>query len=100
MGASIRIFELLDRVSEIKDGDQVLEILKGGEVINVICCFSCDFSNCTQKYCLTECLSATHQDQTKKCSRLFVCCVCCYCIKFTILCRVCHLKCSQVKLLL
>lgn len=30
MGASIRIFELLDRESEITDGDQVLETLKGG----------------------------------------------------------------------
>lgn len=30
VGASIRIFQLLDRVSEIEDGIQVLDAFKGG----------------------------------------------------------------------
>jgi hypothetical protein len=44
VGASIRIFELLDRSSEVADGGQVLQALKGGKpawyismnVINVV----------------------------------------------------------------
>ena len=35
VGASVRIFELLDRVSEIKDGEQKLETLKGGMVVKL-----------------------------------------------------------------
>ena len=31
VGASVRIFELLDRVSEIKDGSLVFEPFKGGK---------------------------------------------------------------------
>lgn len=35
VGASVRIFQLLDRVSEINDGDLVMETLKGGMYVYV-----------------------------------------------------------------
>ena len=30
VGASVRVFELLDRCNEIRDGEEILETLKGG----------------------------------------------------------------------
>ena len=35
VGASVRIFELLDRVSEIKDGTLIFEPFKGGVSVHV-----------------------------------------------------------------
>ena len=36
MGASIRIFELMDRESEVKDGDQILEQFGRGTCTHVV----------------------------------------------------------------
>ena len=46
VGASTRIFELLDRVSEIRDGTDVLDHLKGGILQYVFMMLSIAFVLC------------------------------------------------------
>lgn len=71
VGASIRIFELLDRMSLIQDGELIFEPFKGGVLAVTLNNFHSVtvFHLWLQGLCLKMYVSSIHLDPMSRCSR-------------------------------